>query len=208
MKYYKLFGAAGAVGLLLFLGFGCGGGGGVSDEEEEYIQEQIAPLEENISSLNTEIASLREDITSAKEEVALLKTKMENLASEEEMAKVQEEVGSLRKDIASLREEVALLKTRAEEISFPPAVEKMKTGEEEKISEPFKRMAPAPTDMAPQMMKDVKELQAELTEVAYMLPSLQVQVEETSALDRLRLIQGISQGDLTSYMLYSIAEGK
>lgn len=106
MKYYKLLSAVIALGLLLFLGFGCGGGN-ISDEEEKYISEQITPLKESISSLHEdisplhdEIASIQKDITSMGKEIVLLNTKMKRLASKAEITKVREEIASLKEETA------------------------------------------------------------------------------------------------------------
>ncbi len=185
MKYCKLFGAAGAVGLLLFAGFGCGGGDSISDEEEEYIRGQVAPLEEDIASLGEDIARLGEEVAELRMGVKELTSQVAGLAP-------QEDIASLREEIGRLREEIALLKVEAESPAEVKPVNEL----------PGEAMPLAVSTEVYAVTEALNGLQAELEVTARMLPSLQV--EETSALDRLRLIRAISRGDLTSYMLYSI----
>ena len=202
MKYYKLFGAATAVGLLLFAGFGCGGGDSISDDEEEYVRGQVAPLEEDIASLREDIARLGEEVAELRMGVKELTSQVAGLAPQEEIASLREEIGRLREEIASLREEIILLKVEVES----PAVEVESPAEVKPVSMlnelPGEAMPLAVSTEVYAVTEALNGLQAELTVTARMLPSLQV--EETSALDRLRLIRAISEGDLTAYMLYSI----
>jgi hypothetical protein len=188
VKYYKSFGAAAAVGLLLFLGFGCGGGGdSISDEEEDYIRGQIAPLEEDISSLYGEIASLREDITSLGEEIAELRVKVEGLASPEEMISGEGEIASVQEDMASW----------GDEISFPPRYEGMPVSE---------GMEAAPVNVVFQAVEGLLEgPQVGPEAVNRVFSSPRVEVEETSALVTLALIRAISTGDLISFMLMFVS---
>gem|GEM_PF-5398729 len=192
MKYCKLFGAAGAVGLLLFAGFGCGGGDSISDEEEEYIRGQVAPLEEDIASLGEDIARLGEEVAELRMGVKELTSQVAGLAPQEDIASLREEIASLREEIGRLREEIALLKVEAESPAEVKPVNEL----------PGEAMPLAVSTEVYAVTEALNGLQAELEVTARMLPSLQV--EETSALDRLRLIRAISRGDLTSYMLYSI----
>jgi len=192
VKYCKLFGAAGAVGLLLFAGFGCGGGDSISDEEEEYIRGQVAPLEEDIASLGEDIARLGEEVAELRMGVKELTSQVAGLAPQEDIASLREEIASLREEIGRLREEIALLKVEAESPAEVKPVNEL----------PGEAMPLAVSTEVYAVTEALNGLQAELEVTARMLPSLQV--EETSALDRLRLIRAISRGDLTSYMLYSI----
>jgi hypothetical protein len=188
VKYYKAFGAAAAVGLLLFLGFGCGGGGdSISDEEEEYIRGQIAPLEEDISSLNGQIASLREDITSLGEEIAELRVKVEGLTSPEEMISEEGEITSVQEDMASW----------GDEISFPPGYEAMPVSE-------GMEMAPVNVIFQTAVKGLLEEPQIGPEAVNRVFSSPRVEMEETSALATLALIRAISTGDLISFMLMSV----
>ena len=192
MKYCKLFGAAGAVGLLLFAGFGCGGGDSISDEEEEYIRGQVAPLEEDIASLGEDIVRLGEEVAELRMGVKELTSQVAGLAPQEDIASLREDIASLREEIGRLREEIALLKVEAESPAEVKPVNEL----------PGETMPLAVSTEVYAVTEALNGLQAELEVTARMLPSLQV--EETSALDRLRLIRAISRGDLTSYMLYSI----
>jgi len=195
VKYCKLFGAAGAVGLLLFAGFGCGGGDSISDEEEEYIRGQVAPLEEDIASLREDIARLGEEVAELRMGVKELTSQVAGLAPQEDIASLREDIARLGEEIGRLREEIALLKVEAES---PAEVKPVSMVNEL----PGEAMPLAVSTEVYAVTEALNGLQAELEVTARMLPSLQV--EETSALDRLRLIRAVSRGDLTSYMLYSI----